>query len=479
MQSVGSKPGTSTNVSGSGSKANNTNANANSSSASTNAVAAREVARTSQFKQRLEKDLSDGQYVGKRGFPYPATRPTVFVKTGDGVMAEGKTQELAFQHMEKKRSDNPNLQIHVPEVFAMFSTEGGEEVVVMELVQDSKDMNRFIKDQKLDHAKAKACYEMVVDAIKLFREIPPVDDIPGPAPSAGGSRLVKNTMFYDEQADIPFKNIRDLQEHLNEALIHATVPPANPEPGPRVKPTSSSSSKPPSTTTHSTSAAQQPKVRRAKQYKPIVLEQKLTFCYTDLSQANFKFKTEDKGGGTGRDDASHVRLYVVDFELAAFLPASFLAFAIARAKERQLELYKHLQPAFASSSLDTSNVESMARVRRYLRSSSSSAFADGGATSSGSSTNSSSTASSSAATTRPSSPVAAGAGAAIHGTTAAATTSTTKPAAAVGLPVHPANGQGTTAKPPTVPAGPASASQGAVAAAKPSAAPSAGSGTHK
>ncbi|KAK3376180.1 hypothetical protein B0T24DRAFT_549737, partial [Lasiosphaeria ovina] len=206
-------------------------------------------------------------------------------------MAEGKMQELAFHHMEKKRSDNPSFQIHVPEVFAMFSTAGGEEVVVMELVQDSKDMHRFIKDQKLDHAKAKACYEMVVDAIKLFREIPPVDDIPGPAPSAGGSRLIKNTMFYDEQADRPFKSIHDLQEHLNE-------------------------------------------VHRAKQYKPVVLEQKLIFCYTDLSQANFKFKTADKGGGTGRDDVSHARLYVVDFEHAAFLPASFLAFAVARAKER-------------------------------------------------------------------------------------------------------------------------------------------------
>lgn len=47
------------------------------------------------------------------------------------------------------------------------------------------------------------------------------------------------------------------------------------------------------------------------------LEKNLVFCYTDFNDENFMFTTDADG---------RLRLYIIDFEHASFLPESFLAF---------------------------------------------------------------------------------------------------------------------------------------------------------
>ena len=51
------------------------------------------------------------------------------------------------------------------------------------------------------------------------------------------------------------------------------------------------------------------------------LERELIFTYSDFNDENFMFNTDSEG---------RLRLYLIDFEHASFLPPSFLAFAILR-----------------------------------------------------------------------------------------------------------------------------------------------------
>jgi hypothetical protein len=54
-------------------------------------------------------------------------------------------------------------------------------------------------------------------------------------------------------------------------------------------------------------------------YPTVSFERELTFCYCDFNDENFMFNT---------DAAGRLRLYIVDFEHASFLPVTFLSYAL-------------------------------------------------------------------------------------------------------------------------------------------------------
>lgn len=80
-------------------------------------------------------------------------------------------------------------------------------------------------------------------------------------------------------------------------------------------------------------------------------EKELVFCYTDFNDENFMFTT----------DADHrLRLYIIDFEHASFLPIGFLAYAVFQPNPRWF-----LCPWIGErigSSLPRDNLEVMKRI---------------------------------------------------------------------------------------------------------------------
>ena len=81
------------------------------------------------------------------------------------------------------------------------------------------------------------------------------------------------------------------------------------------------------------------------------LEKELVFCYTDFNDENFMFTT----------DSNHrLRLYIVDFEHASFLPLSFLAFAVFEPSSRWF-LCPWIRDSIGSS-LPRDNLEVMERI---------------------------------------------------------------------------------------------------------------------
>ncbi|KAK1772097.1 hypothetical protein QBC33DRAFT_564600 [Phialemonium atrogriseum] len=85
----------------------------------------------------------------------------------------------------------------------------------------------------------------------------------------------------DDEAPIEYRTVGELQDHLNKVAKFAYH--NNPHP-----PT-------------------------------VNLEKELVFCYTDFDDENFMFTTSAHG---------RLRLYIVDFELASFLPIDFFAYTV-------------------------------------------------------------------------------------------------------------------------------------------------------
>ena len=86
------------------------------------------------------------------------------------------------------------------------------------------------------------------------------------------------------------------------------------------------------------------------QHHPTVaFERELVFCYCDLNDENFMFNTDSSG---------RLRLYIVDFEHASFLPVTFLAYALfveARDTRRWITaepLIKRIGHTLSRSNLD-------------------------------------------------------------------------------------------------------------------------------
>lgn len=93
-------------------------------------------------------------------------------------------------------------------------------------------------------------------------------------------------------------------------------------------------------------------VRDPPDLTTVTLEKDLNmFCYTGFNDENFMFTTDPDG---------RLRLYIVDFGHASFLPPSFLAFAVFEPRRRWF-LCPWIADKFGAS-LPRGNLEVMSRI---------------------------------------------------------------------------------------------------------------------
>ncbi|KAK4098687.1 hypothetical protein N658DRAFT_431457 [Parathielavia hyrcaniae] len=250
--------------------------------------------------------------------PYPPNCPVVFVKFGGPEkQAEGDMQKLAFEWLRRERERDPNCNIHVPEVFKIF-TRGNWTFIIMQLVA-ALPVQQFAQKfdpRSWDHKKP-YYYDMIATGVHLLSRMPvPADATPGPFTRRPEDRRIQHMLFKDQTAPVVYPTIQELQDHLNRVA----------ERGYRI-------------------------VRPPPKVTTVALEEQLIFCYTDFNDENFMFTTDPDG---------RPRLYVVDFEHTSFLPPSFLAF-VALERSGRWFLGDWIANKFGNS-LPRNNLEVMKRI---------------------------------------------------------------------------------------------------------------------
>jgi hypothetical protein len=137
----------------------------------------------------------------------------------------------------------------------------------------------------------------------------PSDTTPGPYKPDHKLRRIKHPLFKEGQAATLYGSIDELENHINKVKTC---------PGDR-----------PTTLIFLCSADTTGQVisyvfRHVPAPPTVTFERELVFVYSDLNDENFMFNTDDDG---------RLRLYIIDFEHASFLPVSFLSYVVLQHKQ--------------------------------------------------------------------------------------------------------------------------------------------------
>ncbi|KAL2150274.1 hypothetical protein VTH82DRAFT_7950 [Thermothelomyces myriococcoides] len=222
---------------------------------------------------------------------YSPDNPLFFIKFGDDEMqGEGDMQMLAFTWLRQECQRNPNCNIHVPEIFRIF-TRDGLTFIIMEFVPAVPvvEFGKSFDPSSWDREQTRY-FDMIAEGVHLLSRVPvPADATPGPYMS--GERIIRHLLFKNCMAPVVYQTIQELEDQLNRVA----------ERGYRI-------------------------VRDPPDLTTVTLEKDLNmFCYTGFNDENFMFTTDPDG---------RLRLYIVDFGHASFLPPSFLAFAVFEPRRR-------------------------------------------------------------------------------------------------------------------------------------------------
>jgi hypothetical protein len=235
-------------------------------------------------------------------FSWPPELPLVWVKWGGPErLAEADMQRLAWSWVgQERQAQRCSSGIHVPEVYKTF-TRNGRSFIIMQLL-DASLLSRSVFAYPAGFLyDVEQCFDLIAEAVQLLRRMPvPSDATPGPYTEQ--QRLIRHPLFNNQKASVVYQNVDELERHINEARTF-----------PRMSLLSS------------TNMARQVIARR---YLPgteheapkVKLEEDLVFTYSDFNDENFMF-TKDPINCS-------LRLYIIDFEHASFLPLSFLAYAV-------------------------------------------------------------------------------------------------------------------------------------------------------
>jgi hypothetical protein len=172
-----------------------------------------------QYAQTISEDdlCQRAQTLFAPFLAYPPNDPVVFVKFGGPEkQAEGDMQTLAFDWLRRNSSSN----IHVPEVFKMF-TKGGLTFIIMQLVA-AKPIQQFAENfdpRTWDHNKS-LYYGMIAEGVHILSRMPvPAGATPGPFTRA--ERRIKHLLFKDQTAPFVYPTIQELQDHLNRVATYS------------------------------------------------------------------------------------------------------------------------------------------------------------------------------------------------------------------------------------------------------------------
>ncbi|KAK3897049.1 hypothetical protein C8A05DRAFT_20105 [Staphylotrichum tortipilum] len=257
-------------------------------------------------------------------FSYPHSDPLVWVKFGNpwekGTEAEANMQMLAWEWIhDERQAGRCSAAIHIPEVFRTFTDKYDTFYIIMELVRGTVLAKSVFANPEGSLHPVEECYDLIAEALELLRRMPtPNHATPGPYTPDPSLRLIRHPMFKFQCATIVYQNVDELEQHINTVISRSY--PRKPSPLPTV-----------------------------------TLERDLVFTYSDLNDQNFMFNTDSVG---------RLRLYLVDFEHASFLPLSFLALAILRN-----DCWWTAKPIAQrlGAALPQSNLEALTRARYTFR----------------------------------------------------------------------------------------------------------------
>ncbi|KAF4447224.1 Protein kinase-like domain protein [Fusarium austroafricanum] len=206
------------------------------------------------------------------GFGYPLDNPVIYIKYGDhyerATDAEARTHKWAYETLQKM-PQSERQGIHIPEVYRVIDLTSWT-IIIMEFIS-GKTLKALLESQTTSDEYLDQCFGQIERALRLFISFPvPQDASPGPY----GGGLIKSPLFKYYQATIEYPTVELLEMHLNKIATWFN------KEGPKLN-----------------------------------LERKLHFVLSDLYEGNFMF--------TESGD-----LFVIDFEMANFLPLSFMTYAM-------------------------------------------------------------------------------------------------------------------------------------------------------
>jgi hypothetical protein len=284
---------------------------------------ARQFAQTASEEAIYERSM--GHYLPF--FSYPPDRPLVWVKWGGPErLAEADMQRFAWDWVRQERqAKRCSAGIHIPEVYKTFAW-NGRSFIIMQLLNASllsKSVFAYPEGSLYD---VEQCFDLIAEGIQVLRRVPvPNDATPGPYTEQ--RRLIRHPLFKQQQAAVVYQTVADLEQHINKACSAPDFfsPAMLMCPGQVI-------------------AGRFPPEMQAPEVK---LEEDLVFTYSDFNDENFLFTT----------DADGLRLYIIDFEHASFLPLSFLAYVVLRHRRwwTATDVAKRI-----GHTLPSTNVEAMA-----------------------------------------------------------------------------------------------------------------------
>lgn len=176
-----------------------------------------------QFSQQVTEEeiwQSSKNFWMRSHFPYPTTSPLVWVKFGSAdKQAEADMQRLAWQWVRGERQARRcSPGIHIPEVFRTF-TRGDQTFIIMELIHGTVLAKSVYARPVGSLYPVPHCYDLIAEAIQLLRRMPvPPDATPGPYTPDHRLRIIKHPLFKDQEATVVYRNIKQLEDHINRVL---------------------------------------------------------------------------------------------------------------------------------------------------------------------------------------------------------------------------------------------------------------------
>ncbi|OAA67918.1 Protein kinase-like domain protein [Niveomyces insectorum RCEF 264] len=257
-----------------------------------------------EARKRLGFCTAEGHAI--TGFPYPPERPLFYAKlrTKAVLRQEARTQQFAYEGLEKMPPDKRH-GIRVPRVLRLVENERGNGFIIMEYVHGETLKSILARPNSPTYGDVQPYFDRISKALRLFLEIPvPADAKPGPC----GGGIIHHTFYKDFEAAIEYESIDMLEAHLNKlaTFINKAAP-------------------------------------------TLTLERELHLVYSDLHEANFLFRGDD--------------LYVVDFDHAALLPLSYMAFALRFPSIASMTVAGHIRHDF---DLPQDNQAVMAKINGFM-----------------------------------------------------------------------------------------------------------------
>jgi serine/threonine protein kinase len=248
---------------------------------------------------------------------YPSRdHPIAFVKYGPeklGMREEMRNQTFAFEELEKLQPQERH-GIRIPQIYQVI--EKDEMIyIVMEYVTGTT-----LTDLRADGSLAseqQKWYDQIEKAIVLFLAFKIPDQSPlGPV----GGGIIKHPLFKRTVASLKYDSVNHLQEHLTRVrLFRFSI--------------------------YNTNGLQVANCPNNNHLRIDFTEEPICFCFADLYEGNFIFTASS--------------LYIVDFHHAAFLPQSFMAYAL----DQPRPVCAAIRDRF---SLPSSNLEAMKVAGYYF-----------------------------------------------------------------------------------------------------------------